>query len=134
MNFGGRAIGDLATEVERHDLIGDAHHQAYMVLDQQKGEGEMVADVADQLTKFAEIGLAETSRWFIEQQQLWFASRARANSTRLHTEKGTSFTGKCAIAVSSSISSRPVTRSFRNRSSRSTIGRRNELARNPLRP
>ena len=31
----GQALGDLAAEVHRHDLVGDAHHHRHVVLDEQ---------------------------------------------------------------------------------------------------
>ena len=39
----GRALGDLAAEVEHHDLVGDAHHHRHVVLDEQHGQVEVVA-------------------------------------------------------------------------------------------
>ena len=42
----GRALGDLAAEVHGDDVVGDAHHHRHVVLDEQHGEAELVADAA----------------------------------------------------------------------------------------
>ena len=34
--LGGRAVGDLLAIIEHDDVVGDAHHHAHVVLDQQE--------------------------------------------------------------------------------------------------
>ena len=51
LHLGRRALGDLAAEIERHDLVGDAHHQVHVMLDQQDGDAEPVADRDDELAQ-----------------------------------------------------------------------------------
>ena len=54
LHFGGRPVGNLAAEIECHNLVGDAHHQTHVMLDQQNGNAESVADVDYQV---AELGI-----------------------------------------------------------------------------
>src|SRR5690348_18431020 len=46
-----RTLGDLAAELQHHDAVGHAHHQAHVVLDEQNRHAG-VADPADQLQQF----------------------------------------------------------------------------------
>ena len=59
MHFGGRPVGNLAPEVECHHLIGDAQHKTHVMLDQQDGDAEPVADADYQLAEFAECPMVE---------------------------------------------------------------------------
>ena len=42
-DLGGRAVGDLAAVVEHRDAVGQVHHHADVVLDQDDGDAEPVA-------------------------------------------------------------------------------------------
>ena len=44
-----RALGDDAAEVQHGDALADAHEQTHVMLDQQHGDVELVADAADGL-------------------------------------------------------------------------------------
>src|SRR5215470_7815516 len=42
------AVGDLAAVVEHHHPVGDVHHHAHVVLDQDQRGAEVVVDVEDE--------------------------------------------------------------------------------------
>ncbi len=44
----GCSVCDLSAEVEDHHAIGDIHHQAHVVLDQDHGDAELFLDVEDE--------------------------------------------------------------------------------------
>ena len=46
-----RALGDLAAEIQRHDLVGDRHDEAHVMLDEQHGDAALVADPADRAAR-----------------------------------------------------------------------------------
>ncbi len=64
-----RAFGDLAAELHRHDLVGDAHHHRHVVLDEQHGELELVADRADGLAQLVDLAVGQPGRRLVEQQE-----------------------------------------------------------------
>ena len=76
----GRALGDLAPEVEHDDLVGDRHDHRHVVLDEQHAEVELVADRPDQLAELVDLGVGEAGRGLVEQQQPRAAPRARGRS------------------------------------------------------
>src|SRR5690349_4404800 len=57
-DLGRRAVGDLATELQHHDPVGDAHDQPHVVLDEQHGDAG-VADAPDQLEELLLLGRVE---------------------------------------------------------------------------
>ena len=65
----GRALGDLAAEVEHDDLVGDRHDHRHVVLDEQHAEVELVAHRPDQLAELVDLGVREPGRGLVEQQQ-----------------------------------------------------------------
>ena len=71
LHVGRSALGDLASEVEHDDLVGDAHHQLHVVLDEQHGQAELIAKAANGLTELVDLGVGQPRRWFVEQQQSW---------------------------------------------------------------
>ena len=73
LHLGRRSLRDLAPEVERDHLVGDAHHQAHVVLDQKHGDAQPVADVADQLAERVHFLVIEAARRLVQQQQLGLA-------------------------------------------------------------
>jgi hypothetical protein len=52
LHFGRSPVGDFATEVECHHPIGNAHHQTHVMLNQQDGGAEPVANADDQLSLY----------------------------------------------------------------------------------
>ena len=69
LHLGRRPLGDLAPEVEHDDLVGDAHHQLHVVLDEQHGEPVPIAEVADRVAELVDLGVGEPGRRLVEQQQ-----------------------------------------------------------------
>ena len=78
LHLGRRALGDLAAEIERDDLVGDRHHQVHVVLDEQHGDLALVAHPADERAQFADLLVVEAAGRLVEQQQLRLRRRARA--------------------------------------------------------
>src|SRR5215831_20951538 len=48
LDLGRDAVGDLAAVVEHHHAVGDVHHHAHVVLDQDQRGAEVVVDVEDE--------------------------------------------------------------------------------------
>ena len=70
LHLGRRALGDLAAEIERDDLVRDRHHQVHVMLDQQHGDLPLVAHPADQGAELADLLVVEPAGRLVEQQQL----------------------------------------------------------------
>ena len=66
LHLGRRALGDLAAEVHRDDLVGDAHHHRHVVLDEQHGEPELVADAPDRLAELVDLAVGEARRRLVD--------------------------------------------------------------------
>ncbi len=75
LHLRGRAFGDLPAEIERHHPVGNVHHQAHVVLDQQHREPEPVANLLDQGAERPDFLVIEAARRLIEQQQLGLAGQ-----------------------------------------------------------
>ena len=65
-----RALGDLAAEVQRHDLVAHAHDQAHVVLHQQHGQPQPVAQRQDQVAQASQLLMVEAAGRLVQQQQL----------------------------------------------------------------
>ena len=78
-DLGGRALGDLAAELQHDDPVGDAHDQPHVVLDQQHGVA-LVADLADQVHQLRLLGRVEAGGRLVEAQQLRARSPSRGRS------------------------------------------------------
>ena len=92
----GAAVGDLATEIQCNDLVRDAHHKVHVVLDQQHGELETVADALDQHSQCLDFFVIQPGRRLVQQQKPGAIARARASSTRFRMPKVSSPAGICA--------------------------------------
>src|SRR6266545_1171109 len=72
-----RTLSDLLAERQHHDAVGERHHGAHVVLDEQHGHSARV-DGADQPDHGVDLGRVEPGHDFIEQQQRRFRrERAR---------------------------------------------------------
>jgi len=71
----GRPIGDFLPVVENDDVIGNLHHHAHIVLDQQQPDLVLVANKNQQLIEFGRFSGIESRRRFIE---------AKKNRLRAH--------------------------------------------------
>ena len=65
----GSAFGDLAAEVEHHDVFGDRHHHCHVVLDEQHRERVLVADLAHEGRELVDLGVREPGGGLVEAQQ-----------------------------------------------------------------
>ena len=84
----GRAVGDLQAELQRHHLVGDAHHQVHVMLDQQDAELELLADAPQQLRQLIHLAVIEPARRLVQHQQLRLADqRARQLDALLRAER-----------------------------------------------
>ena len=70
LHLGRRALGDLAAEIERDDLVGNRHHQVHVMLDEQHRDLALVADAPDQRAELADLAVVEPAGRLVEQQQL----------------------------------------------------------------
>ena len=64
----GRPCGDETPVVEHVDLLGDAHDQLDVVLDEQHGDAG-VADVADLLDQMGALGRVHAGRRLVQEEQ-----------------------------------------------------------------
>src|SRR3954463_13822419 len=67
-NLLGRALGDLATEVQNCDAIADGHHQFDVVLDEQDAHAPSLGQALDQATKLTRLVRVESRGRFVEQE------------------------------------------------------------------
>src|SRR2546421_1816219 len=78
LDHGRRPLGDLASEVEDHDAVGDLHDQPHVVLDQEHRRAAGVADGAQELGERRDLLVVQPARGLVGQEQLRpAAERAR---------------------------------------------------------
>src|SRR6266487_896404 len=65
----GRPLGDLLPEVEHGDPVGDPHHHAQVVLDEQDREVTVEGDPADQRRRLLRLARRHPRRRLVEEQQ-----------------------------------------------------------------
>src|SRR6266446_5560016 len=88
LHLGRGAFGDLAAEIERHDLVGDRHNQVHVVLDQQHGYLPLVAHSANEEAEFGHLFVVEPPGRFVEQQEPWLrGQRPRQLDPLARTER-----------------------------------------------
>src|SRR5690349_12160956 len=88
LNLRGRALGDLAPEVEDVHAVGDAHHEVHVVLDQQDRQLERRADPPDQAGELPDLVVAEAAGGLVEQQQARAGSESPGELDPLHRPEG----------------------------------------------
>ncbi len=82
-----RALGDLGAEIEHHDAVGEIHHKAHVVLDQQHRHAA-VAQLAQQRREPLLLQMAQARGGLVEQQQQRIdAQRARDLDDALLAER-----------------------------------------------
>src|SRR5262245_4731793 len=69
LHLRGETLGDLAAELHRHHPIGDAHHERHVMLDEQHGEIELVADLEDRVAELVNLTVGEPRGRFVHQQE-----------------------------------------------------------------
>ena len=62
----GVATGDHVAVVEHDDVVGDVHHHAHVMLDQQYGDPVVVAQVADDVAQGVGLGRVEAGGRFVQ--------------------------------------------------------------------
>ena len=67
-HLGRRPVGDQPAEVEHGHPVGDAHDQAHVVLDEEDGDLQPLADVADGGRHLAGLGGVHARHRLVEQQ------------------------------------------------------------------
>jgi len=50
-----RALGNLAAEIERHDLVRDRHYKTHVVLDEEHADPAIVTDPPDHFAEFEDL-------------------------------------------------------------------------------
>ena len=85
---GRRSLGELAAEIQRDHMVGDRHHEAHVMLDQQHGHVAVVANPADQVAEHVDFLVVEAAGGLVEQQDLRLGSqRARQFDALLGAER-----------------------------------------------
>ena len=97
-HLGRRPVGDLTAEVQDVDVLGDAHHEVHVVLDEQHRQLVVVADLADEAPELLDLLVVQAAGGLVQQKQLRTATTsARASSTRFSVPNGSPATGRCAM-------------------------------------
>src|ERR1700722_4553142 len=65
-----RPVGDLATVVDDHELIGDVHHDVHVVLDEDDRRPELAVHVEDEATHLALLVGTHARHRLVEEEQL----------------------------------------------------------------
>ena len=60
---------DLAAVIEHDDAVGDAHHHAHVVLDQQDGQRMLLADFEEQLVQLGGLAGVKPGGGLVEAEQ-----------------------------------------------------------------
>ncbi len=74
----GRPVGDLLAVIEDDDVVGDAHHHAHVVLDEQNGDVVLLADRIEELVEPLALAGVEPGGGLVEAEQ----ERLRAHGPR----------------------------------------------------
>ena len=69
-HLGGLALGDLLAVVEHGDVLGDAHDDLHVVLDQHDRDAALVAQLVHELRELVGLLRVHAGRRLVEQQQL----------------------------------------------------------------
>ena len=78
LHLGGRAARDLPPEAQDVHVIGDAHHEVHVVLDEENGEVEVVADLLDEGAELGDLLVVQPARGLVEEEEPWLRhERAR---------------------------------------------------------
>ena len=81
-DLGGRAFGQLAPGIHRHDPLGETHHEVHVVLDDDDGGAALVADAADDAGERGRFARRHADRRLVEQHEM----RARRQRHRDHRQ------------------------------------------------
>src|SRR3990170_4146824 len=65
----GRPVGDFLAVVENHDMVGDAHHHAHVVLDEQKRDALLRANRKEKLVERVALACVQSGGRLIQAQQ-----------------------------------------------------------------
>lgn len=68
-HFGRQTFGDLAAEVQNHQPLRQAYHQAHVMLDEQHAHRKLFSQRSDQITQRVHLFVVETACRFIKQQK-----------------------------------------------------------------
>ena len=71
LDLGGRALGDPLAVVEHGDALADAHDDAHLVLDEQDGDAQVVAEPSDETGHLVGLGRVHAGGRLVEQQEAW---------------------------------------------------------------
>ena len=66
-------------------MVGDAHHQRHVVLDEQHREPEVVTDPPDRLAQLVDLAVGEPRRGLVEEEE---AGRGRQGPRQLEPLEG----------------------------------------------
>src|SRR5918994_2107403 len=68
-HLGGRSVRDLLAEVEHVHVVGDAHDEVHVVLDEQHGQLPVLADLLDETAELLDLLVVQPAGGLVEQQQ-----------------------------------------------------------------
>ena len=80
LDLGRRALRDHLAEVEHDDPLRHRHHELHVVLDQQHGDAQLGAHLADQLPELDLLGRVGPRRGLVQQQHLGLGPECPARS------------------------------------------------------
>ena len=79
MDLLGQPFGDLLAVVEHGDVLGDAHDDAHVVLDEQNGDAQLIAQPANELGRLRGLARVHARGRLVEQEQLGFTGQRAGN-------------------------------------------------------
>ncbi|KPY14740.1 Uncharacterized protein ALO55_05763 [Pseudomonas savastanoi pv. phaseolicola] len=71
-NLRGCAVPDLATVIQHHHMVAEAHHHTDVVLDQHHSDAQLTIDIADELTHLVLLFGIHSGHRLVQQQQTRF--------------------------------------------------------------
>ena len=72
LDFNRCTFGNRRAKIQNFDALANPHHQAHLVLDQQNGQFEFLANPLDEFHQLVDFIGINPGRRFIEQQQFGF--------------------------------------------------------------
>src|SRR5436190_524731 len=88
LNLFWRTLGNLHSEVHRHDAVGYRHDQTHMVFDEQDRASVAISNVGNLLTQHFDLFMVEAGSRFIKKKQAWITNQRACEFDALANREG----------------------------------------------